>query len=384
MRICVAYDCLYPYTVGGAERWYRNVAERLARAGHEVTFVTLRQWRTDERPELPGVDVVAVGPRMHLYTESGRRRILPPFVFGLGVLWHLIAGRRRYDVVHMASFPYFSVLAAALARPLRRFGLVVDWHEVWTRRYWDEYLGALGRVGWAVQMICARVSHRAFCFSALHAERLRAEGFRGELTVLHGQYEPRDHPLPQPAGEVRPVVVFAGRHIPEKRAPAVVPAVAAARRDWPELRAAIYGDGPERPEVERLVRSLGLEEVVATPGFATGPELSEALAHATCMILPSRREGYGRIVIEAASVGTPSIVVADEDNAATELVDEGVNGFIAPSAAPGDLAAAIIRVRDAGQALRAATADWFARNEQRLSLEASLDQVTTSYSNSSS
>ena len=30
MRVCIVYDCLFPYTVGGAERWYRNLAERLA------------------------------------------------------------------------------------------------------------------------------------------------------------------------------------------------------------------------------------------------------------------------------------------------------------------------------------------------------------------
>ena len=49
MRICVVYDCLYPYTVGGGERWYRNLAQRLASAGHEVTYLTLRQWPRDEQ-----------------------------------------------------------------------------------------------------------------------------------------------------------------------------------------------------------------------------------------------------------------------------------------------------------------------------------------------
>ena len=54
--------------------------------------------------------------------------------------------------MHTASFPYFSLLAAALVRPLRRFRLVVDWHEVWSRDYWREYLGPVGgRVGQAVQ-----------------------------------------------------------------------------------------------------------------------------------------------------------------------------------------------------------------------------------------
>jgi Glycosyl transferase 4-like domain len=88
----------------------------------------------DEEPRLPGVEVVAVAPRMRLHS-GGRRRILPPLVFGLGVLRHLIRRERRYDVVHTASFPYFSLLAAAAVRPLTRYRMVVDWHELWTREY---------------------------------------------------------------------------------------------------------------------------------------------------------------------------------------------------------------------------------------------------------
>src|SRR5207249_10286341 len=98
MRICVVYDCLFPYTVGGGERWYRNLAERLAAEGHQVTYLTLRQWARGELPDAgPGVEVVAAGPRMRLYTGDGRRRILPPLVFGAGVLWHMLRRGRRYE-----------------------------------------------------------------------------------------------------------------------------------------------------------------------------------------------------------------------------------------------------------------------------------------------
>ena len=103
-----------------------------------------------------------------------------------------------------------------------------------------------------------------------------------------------------------------------------------------------------------------MEEVAGAPGFVDAAELASALgAGALCMVLPSRREGYGIVVVEAAARGVPSVVVADVDNAATELVDEGENGFIAPSASPEDLADAILRVRDAGPALRTSTAAWF-------------------------
>ena len=84
MRICLVYDCLYPYTVGGAERWYRNLAERLVADGHEVTYLTQHQWQ--DRADVPGVRVVAVAPRMELYAR-GRRRLLPPLLFGAGVFW---------------------------------------------------------------------------------------------------------------------------------------------------------------------------------------------------------------------------------------------------------------------------------------------------------
>ena len=381
MRICLVYDCLYPHTVGGAERWYRNLGERLADDGHDVTYLTLRQWEHGEDPGVRGVSVVAVGPRMQLYV-GGRRRVLPPLVFGLGVFWHLLRRGRRYDVVHTASFPYFSLLAAGSARRVHRFRLVVDWHEFWTREYWREYLGPVGgRIGWAVQRRCARIPQRAFCFSRLYERRLREEGLAGELTVLEGQYAGNVPEAGDPA-PAEPLVVFAGRHIPEKRVPALVPAIALARERIPELRGEIYGDGPERPRVLALIKEHGLEGVVEAPGFVDGVVVERALERALCLVLPSRREGYGLVVIEAAARGTPSVVVRGPDNAATELIEEGVNGFVADSSSAEHLAASIAEVHARSDALRGSTMDWFSRNAGRLSLQRSLDVAVGTYANS--
>jgi glycosyltransferase involved in cell wall biosynthesis len=378
VRICLVYDCLFPWTVGGAERVYRNLGERLAAAGHDVTYLTLRQWDRGVDASYGGVRVVPVGPRLALYKAAGQRRILPPLVFGAAVLLHLLRHRRDYDMVHTASFPYFSLLAGAAVRPLRRFRLVVDWHELWSREYWLEYLGPVGgRIGNWVQALCVRVPQRAFCFSELYARRLREQGVNGELTVLHGEYagslEPRG---PAPA---EPVIVFAGRHIPEKRPAALVAAMAPLRELAPGVRAVIFGDGPERPHVQAAVAAHGVGDLVDVPGFVATEELQSTLRRALCMVLPSRREGYGLVVIEAASLGVPSVVVAHPDNAAVELVEDGVNGVIAPSADPRALAEAVARVQERGPELRASTADWFARNAERLSLDGSLDRMVAAY-----
>jgi glycosyltransferase involved in cell wall biosynthesis len=378
VHVCIVYDCLFPWTVGGAERWYRSLAERLAADGHDVTYLTRLQWDDDDRPDLPEVRVIAVSKREPLYGSDGNRRIGQALRFGRGVLGHLVRHGRRYDVVHTGSFPYFSLLSAAAARPLGRYDLVVDWFEVWSREYWRSYLGAAGGLaGYLVQRACVLVPQRAYCFSRLHGERLAAEGLRSPATLLQGAYV-GDLTPPEP-NHAEPVVVFAGRHIREKRAPAVVPAVGRARERVGGLRGVIFGDGPERGAVLAAIERARLQGIVEAPGFVDAGAVDDALRTALCMVLPSQREGYGMIVVEASARGTPSVVVREEDNAAVELVDDGVNGVIAASASANDLADAIVRVNDAGDALRRSTCEWFARNARRLSLGASLEQVAASY-----
>jgi glycosyltransferase involved in cell wall biosynthesis len=376
VRVCLVYDCLYPYTVGGAERWYRNLAERLVAAGHEVTYLTRRQW--DGRADVPGVRVVAVSPRMELYA-GGRRRLLPPLAFGAGVLWHLLRHRRRYDVVHTASFPYFSLLAASAMRQRGGYRVVVDWHEVWTRLYWHRYAGRLaGELGWRVQRACLRVPQRAFCFSRLHERRLRDEGLTAPLRRLEGQYA--GPPPPDEPRQARPVVVYAGRHLPEKRIPAIVAALAGL----PDLEGTLFGDGPDHAAVQAAIAAHGLEGRVRSPGFVERSVLDEALGTALCFVLASEREGYGLVVVESAAQGVPVVLVEGPENAATELVEEGVNGTVAPTGSPDDLAAAIRRVSDAGPELRFSTLAWFRRNAEGLSLETSLQRVLDAYASARS
>jgi glycosyltransferase involved in cell wall biosynthesis len=374
MQICLAYDCLYPHTVGGAERWYRNLALALAAAGHDVTYLTRRQWPRGSAPDLPGVRVVVVSREEPLYDADGRRLIGPPLRFGAGVLRHLLGNRHRYDAVHLCAFPYFSLLAARLALAGRRLPLGVDWFEVWSRSYWRDYLGPLGgAIGELVQRLCARLTPQAYVFSELHAQRLVAQGLATPPIRLAGLYAGPTAPQGTGDGERSPLVVFAGRHIPEKRPQLVPAAVAAARGQIPGLRGLVFGDGPARPEVLEAVAAADAGEFVDAPGFVEAEVVQRGLAAATCHVLPSSREGYGLVVIEAAAFGTPTVVVAGEDNAAVELIEPGVNGFVANS--PQQLADAIVAVHEGGEQLRTTTARWFAENAPALSVQSSMAAI---------
>jgi glycosyltransferase involved in cell wall biosynthesis len=356
----------------------RDLALYLAKSGHEVTYLTMRHWGGQTPPTLDGVRVLGLTKPGRIY-EDERRTLGPPLRFGFAVARHLARHGHDYDVVHTASFPFFPVLAASRLRRRGGYDLVVDWHEVWTRSYWRHYAGhATGTIGWLIQRACIHVRQRAYCMSKMNARRLVAEGFAGEPIVLPGIYA--GPAVPSPAAEVDPaLVVYAGRHVREKRVGELVRAFRRAREQQPDLRLEIYGNGPERGHIELLVRDLGLADAVHVAGHRPEQEIAAALGRAACLATASEREGYGLVVVEAAARGTPSVVVAGPENGAVELVADGDNGAVAASADPDALASAILRVVAAGPAMRASTTRWFEEHAPHLRIGASLELVSREY-----
>ena len=81
------------------------------------------------------------------------------------------------------------------------------------------------------------------------------------------------------------------------------------------------------------------------------------------------------MVVEASRHGTPAVVVEAPDNAAVELVDEGVNGFRVPSADPADLGAGVVRCLAGGQPLRQSTWAWYEHTRRTRSVHRTADNM---------
>lgn len=359
MRVAIAFDCFFPVSTGGGERLYRLFAEEFAAQGHPVTYLTRRQW-DGPAPQVAGVEVRAVSGAVELYDGQGNRRLLPALRFAAGLFGHLVRHRRRYDAVLVSALPVLNVFAVRLALLGTRVTVCADFLEVWRAEQWVEYSGpVVGRVAVLLQRLAARTSPLVSCHSQLHGRRLVADGARRAPIVSPGLLHGIDPGPAAPEAASPPTVVYVGRHIPDKQVDVIPAAVAWARRHVPDLHAVVLGDGAQRAAVQAEVDRLGLGDVVSLPGFVPQEELDDHLRAAACLVNPSRREGYGLVVVEACALGTPVVLVAAPDNAAVELVTEGVNGFVAASTDAAVLGAALVAAVRGGAPLRASTRAWF-------------------------
>jgi glycosyltransferase involved in cell wall biosynthesis len=145
-----------------------------------------------------------------------------------------------------------------------------------------------------------------------------------------------DHPWFAP-GEP-PVLLGIGRLVNQKDFPTLIRAFALVRQHCP-ARLMILGEGEKRPQIEGLVRELGLEGEVTLPGFAANP--FSYMARAAVFVLSSAWEGLPTVLIEAMATGT-SVVSTDCPSGSSEILQGGKYGRLVPVGDVKALAEAIL------------------------------------------
>jgi glycosyltransferase involved in cell wall biosynthesis len=333
VRVALVYDAVYPFQKGGGERRFHELARQLAADGVQVTLYGMRWWPGRDRVRVvDGVRVYGLCRGRSLYTASGRRSIPQALVFGLAclkLLWH------SYDVIDCSGFPFFSLISCRLVATLRGKALISTWHEVWGPAYWREYLGRLGPAGALVERLAVRSPDRIVAVSVGTARRLRRElGYRKPIHLMPNGFDPTAIHHVAPASEPGDVV-FVGRLIAPKGVDLLIGAVARVAAAGRRVRCLIVGDGPERSRLEAHARSLDVAQLVTFAGAL--PEAADvfgAMKAARVLALPSVREGFGMVALEANACGIPVITVDHPANAAAELVEHGQTGWVVPPTVP--------------------------------------------------
>ena len=340
MNIALIYDAVFPWVKGGVERRVYEIGRRLARDGHEVHLYGMHYWDGPAVREEEGMVLHGVCRPFRLY-HGGRRSILQGILFGIAVLPALLRG--HHDLADCEQFPYFSCIAAWIAGKARRRPLVITWHEVWDR-YWLRYLGLPGILGLGIEWIVSRLTPAPVAVSAMTADRLGRIRGSGPARVIPNGVDP-EAIASVPAFSGFPEVLFAGRLIPEKHVDLLLQALSLVRAEKPGVCAAVIGDGPECDRLRQLAQSLGLGEAVRFVSFLPSPDdIFSRMKGSRVFVLPSSREGFGMVALEAMACGTPVVTTSSPDNAARDLVTQATGRVVPPS--PGAIARGIIECLD--------------------------------------
>jgi glycosyltransferase involved in cell wall biosynthesis len=137
-------------------------------------------------------------------------------------------------------------------------------------------------------------------------------------------------------------VVYAGRLAPEKELASLVRAFALVAREIPAARLVLIGDGPLREKLEALAAMLDVSGTVRFTGRQPAGEVRAWLQASDAFALASSNEGFPCSLLEAMSVGLPSVVSAIHAN--VQLIDDGVHGLHAALRDESAIAAALTRL----------------------------------------
>jgi len=378
MRILILYETVYPDFIGGVEHRNYALALALGRRGHEVT---LAGFLTGAASEPPGVRVLSLGDLGALgglYNREGKRSTRQALRFAARVARLDLRG---YDLIETPQVPYVHLFP--LAARARRAGkpLLVTWYEYWGT-YWKGYVGPWKAPAYrAVEWATAHLGDEVTATSRLTAERLAAARGRSDVEIV---------PCGIEVGVVAraaagfagdgPPLIYTGRLLEHKRLDLLIRALPRLGTIRPGPLLTIFGEGPDRPRLERLAAELGVASRVVFRGHVeSSEEVWRELGGARIAVQPSAREGFGLFPLEAMAAGLPVVYCESTESAVEELVRDGREGIQSP-AEPEAMAAILARLLGdeterarlaaAGRA-RAAEFDWdeIARRMEEIAAE---------------
>ena len=324
MKIAYVYDRIYPWLIGGAEKRVWEIASRLVERGHEVHLYGMKFWDGSNVIEKEGVYIHGVCKQKEMYVK-GRRSIPEAIYFARKLLFPLL--KDNFDVIDSQEFPYFPCFSAKIYSVARRSPLVITWHEIWGD-YWYKYLGKKGFFGWSVERLTARLTHRNVAVSERTRKDLERIGVRKEIKIIPNGIDFKKIEKIKPSEEERDII-FAGRLIKEKNVDVLIKAINLIKKEVPNVKCMIIGDGPEKRRLERLAKDLGMDNNTKFTGFLNDyNEVISYMKSSKVFVLPSTREGFGIVALEANACGLPVVTVNHKKNAACDFIRDGDNGFI--------------------------------------------------------
>jgi glycosyltransferase involved in cell wall biosynthesis/SAM-dependent methyltransferase len=340
-RVVVVASAYAPHR-GGVEELVAQLAREQRTRGIDTTVFTMR-WPKS----LPPSEVIDGTPvrRFVFRTPTGGAKRVAGALLSLPItLLMFIRAVKRVDpdLIHVQCVSSASWFAVHAARVLR-LPLVVTLQGELTMDSTRLYeRSAVARSILRLSLRHADLITACSRDTLEEAENWYGEPFGARGQVIHNGVDVSAFTAGSVHDEGVPYVFAIGRLVREKGFDILLRALPDLVEDQVVQRVLVAGDGPERPELERLAHELDLDDVVRFVGATDRPTTIELFRGATAFVLPSRHEPFGIVNLEAMAAGVP--VVATNVGGVSEFVRDGENGLLVAPQDPDALGCALRRM----------------------------------------
>ncbi len=324
-RIAIVSDAVYPFNKGGKEKRIHDISIRLASRGYDVTIYCMQWWKGEKIIHQDGVTLQAISPYYPLYSGD-RRSFREAILFSLHCFKML---NKKFDLVEVDHMPHLVLFTMRIVCFLKRKQMIVTWHEVWGREYWMRYVGTIGLFAHWIERMSMVLPDTIISVSEHTTKALRQVlGNKKEIITIPNGLDILEVTKSPPSSSGADVL-FAGRLLAHKHVDMLLRAARILVHKNPTLSVLIIGEGPEKTRLEGLTRELGIEKNVSFRDFFEDQnDLYRVMQASGVFVLPSTREGFGIVVLEANACGLPVVTIDDAGNAAKDLIVEGENGTV--------------------------------------------------------
>jgi len=313
--------CMVAYTFYENDNRVKRYGEALARRGDEVDVIALRQPGQPRFARENGINVYRIQER--ILNEKMKFTYLYRLLrFLLSSSYHLTRHHwgKPYDVIHVHSIPDFEVFAALIPK-LSGARVILDIHDIVPELYADKF----------------HVSQKSFLFKSLKLLEKVSIGFADHVIIANDLWckvllsrsvsdskckvflnypDPNIfYRRPKSKRNGKFVMIYPGTLLHHQGLDIAIRALSLLIGEAPEVEFWIYGDGPHKPELKRIVQELGLADKVIFKAFLPMEEVAEAMSQADLGVVPKRKDTFGNEafstkIFEFMSLGVP-VVAAD-------------------------------------------------------------------------
>ncbi|MEW5812769.1 MAG: glycosyltransferase family 4 protein [Actinomycetota bacterium] len=303
---------------GGSETYLQRIGTQLAQSGVRVTLRTARYRGAARREVVDGVEIQRRGGPYSVYIRAGLAMVAGRV--GVGPLRHV-----RPDVVvdTQNGLPFL----ARLAYGRRAVVLVHHCH----REQWPVAGPVKSRIGWFVESRLSPRLHRRNQYVTVSLPSARdltdlGVGPDRVAVVRNGVDDAPPASLTAPRSAT-PRVIVLSRLVPHKQIEDALDAVARLRHRIPDLHLDVVGGGWWAQPLLDHAEALGIADAVTFHGHVDDETKHHLLQQSWVNLLPSRKEGWGLAVIEAAQHAVPTIGYRSSGGLSDSIVD-GVTGLL--------------------------------------------------------